>query len=129
MEPLMDPDPKGGQVVITRFECKNVISIVRLLVLHKRIKRQVRRAANGFVGAAMLISWRRRTVLSVSVWERLEDIYSMGNVSRHIQAAKNKPKLGIATTAGIFSYVGDWRYVMFHGNAPNNTPLLPIIDR
>lgn len=125
MERLIQPDPSGGQVVITRFECAGRLHLFRLLWLHRRIKRDVRRRAHGFVGARTLIDWPARTLLSITVWRDLDSIYSMGNVDRHIQAAKRKTELGVTTSSGIFCYVGDWRRVMFGSGEPNPTPLRP----
>src|SRR5277367_4766366 len=88
VDPLITPDPEGGQVVITRFECESVLGLLRLLLLHKRIKGDVRRQASGFICVRTHISWRSHTMLSISVWKDLESIYSMGQVARHIQAAK-----------------------------------------
>lgn len=129
MDPLIVPDPDRGQVVITRFECESARGLLRLLLLHKRIKRDVRRQASGFVGVRTLVFWRSRTMLSVSVWKDLESIYSMGQVARHIQAAKRTSRLRVTTASGIFCYAGDWRRVMFRVGQPKDSPLQPIKQR
>jgi hypothetical protein len=129
VDPLITPDPERGQVVITRFECENAFGLVRLLLLHKRVKRQVRRHATGFVGVRTLVSWRRHTMLSVSVWEDLDSIYSMGQVARHVQAAKQVSRQKVTTASGIFCYAGDWRKVMFRAGEPKDSPLRPIKQR
>lgn len=126
MEQLITPDPSGGQVVVTRFECASALHLLRLLLLHRRIRRDVRRRATGFIGAKALVDWPARTMLSVTVWRDLDSIYSMGDVDRHIRAAKRKRQLGITTSSGVFCYVGDWRRVMFGSGEPNPTPLRPI---
>lgn len=125
MDPLINPDPTRGQVVVTRFECDNIGRLLVLLLLHQRIKREVRRHASGFIGVRTLIDWPRRIMLSISIWQDLDSIYSMGNVSGHIAAAKRRSELGVTTASGIFCYVGDWRQVMFRGGEPNDTPLRP----
>ena len=129
MDPLITPEPERGQVVITRFECESARGLVRLLLLHKRIKRDVRRQASGFIGVRTLVFWRSHTMLSISVWQDLDSIYSMGQVARHIHAAKRTSQLRVTTASGIFCYAGDWRKVMFRVGQPKDTPLRPVKQR
>lgn len=129
MDPLITPEPERGQVVITRFECESALGLLRLLLLHKRIKRDVRRQASGFIGVRTLVFWRSHTMLSISVWKDLDSIYSMGRVARHIHAAKRTSQLRVTTASGIFCYAGDWRKVMFRVGQPKDTPLRPIKPR
>jgi hypothetical protein len=120
------PDPARGQVVVTRFECPNLLSLVILLLLHRRVRREVRRRATGFVGVKKLVDWRRRVLLSVSMWEDLESVYSMGQVNLHVTATRLPGRLGVRTVSGIFCYVGDWRHVMFGSNVTTGSPLKPL---
>lgn len=129
MDPLITPEPERGQVVITRFECESALGLLRLLLLHKRIKRDVRRQASGFIGVRTLVLWHSHTMLSISVWKDLDSIYSMGQVNRHIQAAKLTSQLRVTTASGIFCYAGDWRRVMFRVGQPKDSPLRPIKQR
>ena len=101
--------------------------LLLVLALHLRTKSDVRRRATGFLGAKLLVDWRRRTVLNISLWQDLDSIYSMGDVPRHVAAAHLPHRLGVATTCGIFCFVGDWRRVMF-GSGWNDprTPLQPL---
>lgn len=122
---MLETDPAGGQVVVTRFECRSLLGLAAVLVLHVRLKFDVRRQATGFVGIRVLTDWRDRTVLSISLWQDLGSVYSMGNVPRHVSAARVPGRLGIRTTCGIFCFVGDWRRVMFRGRAENHSPLRP----
>jgi len=117
------PDPDKGQVMITRFECPHWRAMLTILFLHRRIKRQVAQRATGYLGATTLRSWRTRTVLSVSLWRDLDSVYSMGEVPRHIHAARLPHRLGINTRAGVFCYAGDWRQVMFGADEPKPSPL------
>ena len=121
--PRLEADPAGGQVVVTRFECGSLLALLVVLALHLRVKRDVRRQASGFVGIKLLIGWRDRTILSISLWKDLDSIYSMGNVPRHVSAVRVPNGLGVQTTAGIFCYVGDWRRVMFRSPSPPISPL------
>jgi hypothetical protein len=125
VNPVFDLDPSGGQVMITRFECPNLPVMMLVMLLHGRIKRQVARRAEGFIGAVMLREWRARTVLSVSLWRDIDSVYAMGEVPRHVHASRLPARLGIRTRAGVFCYAGDWRRVMFGAGQPNPSPLTP----
>lgn len=119
--PRHDPDP--SRVVITRFECRTLIRLLLILALHHRIKRDVRRKVDGFVDAAAVVLWRRRTILSVTLWEDLEHVYGMGGVRRHIGASRVPHRLGVRTTCGVYTYTGDWRTLMFGTPTSTNEPL------
>src|SRR2546423_7874 len=81
-------DPDGGQALVTRFDCPSRLRMLLVLVLHGWIKRDVRRVASGYLGAVTVRDWRSRTVLSISLWQRLEHVYGMGGVNRHIRASR-----------------------------------------
>jgi hypothetical protein len=126
VEPLIELQPGGGQVVVTRFECPNALALLAIRIRHGRLKRDVRQAAPGFIAIRTVIDWRRRTMLSISLWRDLDSIYAMGNVPGHVAAARLPQRLGIATTCGIYSLVGDWKRVMFHSDIATRSPLHPI---
>lgn len=126
---MFELDPSGGQVVVTRFECGGLSALLRILLLHRRVKKEVRQRARGFVGVKTLVDWRRRTMLSISLWEDLDSIYSMGSVQRHILATRRTGPLGVDTTSGVFSFVGDWRRVMFRSRIAARSPLRPLEQR
>lgn len=126
--PLLELVPGGGEVVITRFECRTWRSLLTVLLLHLRVKPQVKKVAPGFRGSSVLVNWRDKTVLSVSLWESAKSIYSMGQVSRHILATRVPGHTGVATTSGVYSYVGDWRRVLFRSRLESPPPLSPIKD-
>jgi hypothetical protein len=119
----MSVDPTRGQVMVTRFECPNLFAMLVIVFLHGRIKRQVAQLATGYLGAVMLRDWRRRTVLSVSLWRDLDSVYSMGSVPRHIYASRVPARFGIRTRAGAFCYAGDWQQVMFGAGRAQPSPL------
>lgn len=123
MSPAPTLDPGRGQAMITRFECPSLRAMVIIVFVHGRIKRQVSRLAEGYLGAAMLRDWRTRTVLSVSLWSDLDSVYSMGNVPRHVSGSRLPARLGVRTRAGVFSYAGDWRQVMFGAGEAKPSPL------
>ncbi|MDX6394707.1 MAG: hypothetical protein QOJ73_5770 [Streptosporangiaceae bacterium] len=124
--PLLDTYPAGGQVVVTRFECRTLFDLLALRVMHVRLKIDVRRHARGFVGIKVLTDWRSRTLLSISLWRDLDSVYSMGDVPRHISAVRVSGTLAEATACGIFCFVGDWRHVMFRDPAVASSPLYPL---
>lgn len=126
MIPLLEPDVTGGQVIVTRFECGTLRNLLWIIVMHIRLKLDVRRQSSGLVGVKALIDWRRRTFLSISLWRDLDSVYSMGNVPRHVSAARVPSVLGVRTTCGVFCFVGDWRRVMFRSPSLPCSPLHPI---
>jgi hypothetical protein len=114
---------RRGQVAITRFECRTLLRLLLVLAMHYRVKREVRRVANGFLGATTLIQWRQRTLLSISLWRELDGIYDMGKANRHISASRMPARLGVSTACGIYAYAGDWRQIMFATPVAANEPL------
>jgi heme-degrading monooxygenase HmoA len=127
-EGALELDPGGGQVVVTRFECTALVGMLMIIALHLRVKRDVRRHAPGFIGIRLLIDWRRRTILSISLWQDLASVYAMGNVRRHVEASRLPAVLGATTTCGVFCFVGDWRRVMFGSVVDAQSPLRPLPD-
>ncbi|MFJ6854158.1 hypothetical protein ACIQM3_27180 [Streptomyces sp. NPDC091271] len=115
-------DPRG-HIALTRFECRSALNMAVVLFLHARIKREVRRIAPEFVGAAPVVLWRHRTILSVTLWRTLESMYAMGEAQSHILAARVPHKLGIRTTSGLFPYGGDWKNLLFEATVTDVDPL------
>jgi len=126
VEPLLEFHPEGGQVVVTRFECRTIPRLLAIRLAHARLKRDIRRAATGFIAVRTVIDWSRRTILSISLWESLDSIYAMGEVPRHVSASRLPAQLGVQTTCGIFCLAGDWRRVMFRSAAVTRSPLHPL---
>lgn len=112
--------------MVTRFECPNLWALVLILVMHVRLKRDVRRHAIGFLGTARLVDWRSRTLLNVSLWEDMEGVHSMGRVRRHVNATRLPSHLGVATDGGVYSYTGDWRRVIFGAGREGRSPVRPL---
>lgn len=109
--------------MITRFECPGLVAMLAVVLLHRVIERQVARRATGYIGAALVRSWRTRTVLSITLWRDLDSVYSMGEIPRHIHASRLPARMNITTRAGVFPYAGDWRHVMFDAGVPKSSPL------
>jgi hypothetical protein len=112
-------EEQRGQVVITRFECRSLYALLLIRALHRPVKKDVRRHARGYLGGTTLIQWRQRTLLSFSLWDAMENIYDMGQVSRHVSAARIPHRLHAVTSCGIYTYRGDWRNVMFATPTPS----------
>lgn len=110
-------------MIVTRFECPGLVALAYLAVLHWRVKREVRKVADGLVAARAVVDWRRRTLLSVTLWSDLNSVYAMGNVAAHVAASRVPARLGVRTRCGVFCFAGDWRRVMFHGQVSPGTPL------
>jgi hypothetical protein len=115
-------DPRG-QVVLTRFECRGLLSLLLILALHHRVKREVRRVADGYLGHTTLVQWRSRTLLSFSLWDRLDSVYAMGESQRHITASRLPARLRATTSCGIYAYSGEWKQVMFGTPTAAREPL------
>lgn len=127
VEPILEPRPDGGQVVVTRFECRSFVQLVYLCALHVKVKREVRRRARGLVASRAIVDWRRHTLVSVTLWDDLDSVYSMGAVKAHIAATRLPPRMGVRTACGIFCFVGDWRRVMFRApHTAGRSPLRPL---
>lgn len=118
--------PAEGVIVVTRFECPGRWRLLVLLVLHKRMERDVRRHATGFLGTSLLVRWRTRTLLNVSLWRDMESLHSMGRVRRHVDATRIPSRLGVATSGGVYAFAGDWRRVMFGLDADGVPPVRPL---
>jgi hypothetical protein len=113
-------------VVVTRFECGTLPKLLAMLILHRRVKRSVRRRARGLIAVRTVVDRRQRTMLSVSLWQDLDSVYSMGNVPHHVAAARVPGSLGVRTASGVFCFVGDWRRVMFRSPSVPRSPLHPL---
>jgi hypothetical protein len=113
----------GGHLSVTRFECPTRATVIVLRCLHSYVKREVLRKASGCLGITTLTDWRSRTMYSISMWRNIEDIYRMGEVHRHVLAARVPGQLGVHTEAGIFTYVGDWRRVLFNSSYAGSSPI------
>jgi len=113
--------------MITRFDCPGLLAMLVVLLLHKRVARDVRRYASGFIAVVSHHDWRTRTVLSISLWRDLDSVYSMGQVDRHVAVTRIPRRLGIATRCGVFCYVGGWLDVMFGPPAKSMSPLAEAV--
>jgi hypothetical protein len=115
-----------GAVVVTRFECPGLLSLLILLIMHRRLKPEIRRAAEGFLDATTIVDWPGRTLLNISLWDSTESIASMGRVPRHVDATRLPSKLGVHTAGAVFEPAGDWRSVLFGIDCPLTSPLHPL---
>lgn len=102
-----------GAVVVTRFRCSTLVNFALLLCLHRWIKKYIRRDTVGLVGVALLVIWSKRTVISISLWQDVDSIYSMGQCEKHITVSRIPRRLGIDTDSHIFSCAGEWKQVLF----------------
>jgi len=129
IEPLFELQPEGGQVIVTRFECRSLLQLAFMVALHIRVKRAVRIQAPGLIASKALVDWRRRTLMSISLWKDLDSIYSMGSVPRHIEATRIARRIGVRTACGVFCFAGDWKRVMFRAGDGHDSPLRPVEDK
>jgi len=123
LTPQLELAPAGGHLVVTHFHCQHRAALIVLHLLHRRVKREVRRKVAGCLGVTTLTDWRRGELRSISLWRKAEDIYQMGEVSSHVLAARVPGRLQVSTRSGVFSYVGDWRRVLFGSSYTDGSPL------
>lgn len=109
--------------MVTRFHCRHRAALLVLHLLHRRVKREVRRKVEGCLGVTTLTDWRAGDLLSISLWRKADDLYGMGEVRSHVLAARVPGRIEVTTQAGVFSYVGDWRRVMFGNVYTDGSPL------
>jgi hypothetical protein len=112
----------GGVVVVTRFDCGSLRRLVAVRALHLFLGRRIRRQLPGLLATSTHTGVRARRILSITVFTRLEDLYGMGSVRAHVEAARTTARLGVTTSGGVFAYAGDWRRIMFDAN--ESTPVL-----
>src|SRR6185312_13763593 len=123
LSPRLELAPAGGQLVVTRFRCRHRAALLVLHLVHRRVKREVRRKVDGCLGVTTMTDWRAGELMSISLWRKAEDIYQMGEVSSHVLAARVPGRLEVSTQSGVFSYVGDWRRVLFGSRYTDGSPL------
>ncbi len=83
--------------MVTRFSCRHRPALLVLHLLHRRVKREVRRTLPGCLGVTTLTDWRAGELLSISLWESAEDIYGMGEVNSHVLASRVPGHLEVST--------------------------------
>jgi hypothetical protein len=117
---------RGGEVVITRFDCRTILNVAVLVLVHVAVKQNAKRRCDGLLASTAIVSWKDRRILSISLWRQRSDIFTMGRVQRHIFAARVPHHLGVETSCGVYSYAGDWRRVMFGWDVEHAAPLEAI---
>lgn len=128
LTPLFEADPAGGQIVVTRFECGSLPKLLAVRFLHVALAREVRRHARGFLGIKVITSLRHRTILSISLWDHIDSVYTIGEVRRHTRAVRLTHRLDVRTSCGIFCFAGGCQRVLFRFNAEVRSPLHPLAD-
>lgn len=113
----------GGVVVVTQFECRTWRRVIAVWWMHRRVKPAVTEASKEFLGVRLFIDWRTRRVRSVSLWSEGTALFGMGEIDAHVRAAHIPLRWGMATSCGVFGYLGDWRTVMFGGGYATQSPL------
>ena len=116
------------RVVVTRFECGSLVKLLAVSFLHVFIRRAAVRDTHGLVLSTSHVSWGSRTLISISLWRSLRDVYSMGQCREHVMAARIPHKLGIRTACAMFRVEGDWRNVMFGASMPYRSPFKDLAE-
>ncbi|GAA4984255.1 hypothetical protein HD597_003661 [Nonomuraea thailandensis] len=117
------PDPDGGVVVVTRFDCGGLWRLLAFRIAHAWISARITPRLEGLVFIATRTDVAARRVLSVTLFRNLDQVYQMGTIPAHIKAARVTRRFGVRTRGAIFANVGDWRTVLFDAMAGE-----PVID-
>jgi hypothetical protein len=120
------PDGTGGVVVVTRFDCPTYRHLLVIRLMHAVLGRRIRPKLDGLVLSYTRTQVRARRVLSVSVFGQIGDLYQMGQVTTHVNAARIPQKLGVKTSGGVFVYSGDWRKILFDAGTDSVSPLTDL---
>lgn len=122
-------DMTGGAVVVTRFDCPNRRRVVGILWRHWVLRSRCRRQLDRLIDVKIFVSWRNKTVRSVSLWSDAEGLFSMGSVDAHVRATRMPAQRGITTSCGIFSFAGEWRQLMFGAPTRAISPLVTDLSK
>jgi hypothetical protein len=122
------PEGADDRVVVTRFECGSLAKLLALSVLHMFIRRAAIRDTQGLVVSTSHVSWGSRTLVSVSLWRSLRDVYSMGQCREHVIAARIPHRWGIRTACAMFRVEGDWRNIMFGASMTYRSPFKDLSE-
>jgi len=114
----------SGIVVVTRFDCSSYWRLAVARVIHSVLSRRIRAEVDGLIFSVTFTKCREKRIISISAFSDIGDVYQMGCSKTHIKAAHLAPRLGMNTSAGIFPYAGDWRYILFGIPEQSASPLL-----
>ncbi len=117
----------GGVVVVTRFRSPNRRQLLRVIWLHRGLRRRCKRELEKLIDVKLCISWRERTILSVSLWSVADGPFAMGEVEAHVRATRMPAQKGMSTSCGMFTYAGEWRHLMFGTPHESKSPLADSI--
>lgn len=111
---ILDPLNADARVVVTAFVCPNRIAWLRILFEHLSIKRRLRASdIGGLALTTLVVSWRSKRILNISIWESKDAIYNMNGWPEHIKAAHLPPRLRVRTWCIVYETEGNWRDVLF----------------
>lgn len=112
-------EPPKHVIVDTMFSCATRSQLCVILALHIKLRREIRKDVDGLRFSTTTVLWRRLEVHNISLWDRLESVYSMGASGAHVRYTQIPSRLGVATACHVFSDVGPWQDVMFpHSSVP-----------
>lgn len=90
---------------------------------HRSVRRAVARRSDGFIAAALTVDRSARTAYSITLWQRPQALYDMGEVPEHIEVVKRAGRLGILTNAAVFPYQDHWSNLLFGSRLNVSSPL------
>jgi heme-degrading monooxygenase HmoA len=125
--------PSVAVVVVTTMHSPRLAPLVRARRRARRIEREVREKAPGFLWAQTSLSLRQRRLMSVSLWQSVEAVQAMGSVGSHIDAAHYAVRAGLTTHSGVFAYEGHWSAEVYgvrrRADATRGAPGVPLEGR
>jgi hypothetical protein len=117
--------PVTSLVVTTEFACGSRMSTFLVWLRYRLYTRHIMSAVTGLNATWTTVSWRRRRVLNVSLWESSRSVYSLGTSRRHVETVRWAVKRAdITTRSDAYTRVGEYRQLMLRERAPSL-----VIDR
>lgn len=92
--------------MITTFTARSRWTILRLRVIHVAVHRSVRRRVPWAGPAAATLRLRHRTLVSVSLWDREEDLVRVGYSGAHVWAAHWAIEHGVTADSVVYRHQG-----------------------
>jgi hypothetical protein len=100
-------------VVVTEFACANRAGYLGLWWRFRVHTRRIVAMASGLTMNGLTTNWRQRRIVSVSCWESVHSVHSLGFSRHHVDTVRWAMRRGdIRTRSVVFESAGDWRSVL-----------------
>ncbi len=109
-------------VVVTEFACASRAGFLGLWLRFLVHTRGIVAMASGLTMNGLTTDWRQRRIVSVSCWESVHSVHSLGFSRRHVDTVRWAMRRGdIRTRSVVFESAGDWRGVLRRDAYPSTT--------